>query len=833
MSVTFAGELQYSVRSLTKSPLFVSVAVLSLGLGIGANTAVFSLLDQALLRLLPVPDARRLVQLKEIGHHYGSNTGMNSLSYPIYKDFSEQNRVFSGMLCRHSLAFSVSSQGRNERVAGEFVSGTYFPVLGVRPAVGRLFTAADDQSRGGSPLAVLGYDYWQNRFGGDPSIIGKPILVNNHKLTIIGVAAKGFQGVERLFSIQIYVPVMMAAQLTDEEKPFENRRRRWVQVFARLKPGVTRAEAKASLQPVFHAILAMEVQQKEFAHASPYTREEFLKMSLDVMPGGAGQSEADEVLQAPLWAMMAMVGLVLLIACANVANLIIARSMSRQREIAVRLALGATRRRIVGQLLVEGTLLSLMGGVLGLALSIWIMHLLVGVAPHTDPPLVFATTPDSRVLLFNLAVSLGTALLFGLLPALQATRADVAPTLKDQAGAVAGGGQAAWRKVLVCVQVGLSLLLLIGAGLFVGTLKNLKALNPGFAVTNLLSFSVDPTLSGYNAARSKLFYQQLNQKLDALPGVRASSLAVVKLLSFDEWDSTITVEGYAAKPGEDMNPWVNYVSPGFFSTLRIPVYAGREFTDRDRLGAPKVAIVNEMFAKRYFGDRSPIGRRIGFGGDPGTKTDIEIVGVVRDTKYQTVHAKTPRQVFFPYLENDWASEMTAYVRTDAASAQMFPALRSVVHRLDPNLPVYALKTEESQLDDSLSVERLTASLASAFGLLATVLAAVGLYGVMAFLVTRRTREIGIRMALGARGGDVLWLVMREVLVIAAIGIAIGLPAALAVTRLVQTQLYGMSPSDPLTIALAILGILMIAALSGYVPARRASQIDPTIALRYE
>ena len=831
--MTFAGELRYSVRSLTKSPLFVSVAVLSLALGIGANTAVFSLLDQALLRLLPVQDAGQLVQLKEIGHHYGSNTGMNSLSYPIYKDFSERNQVFSGMLCRHISEFSVSFQGRNERAAGEIVSGTYFPVLGVRPAVGRLFTAADDQSRGGAPVAVLGYDYWQNHFAGDPSVIGKPILVNNHKLTIIGVAAKGFQGVERLVSIQIYVPVMMAGQLTDEEKPFDNRRRRWVQVFARLKPGVTRDEAKASLQPIFHSILAMEVQQKEFAHASPYTRDQFLKMSLDVMPGGAGQSAAGEFLQAPLWAMMAMVGLVLLIACANVANLIIARSMSRQREIAVRLALGASRTQIVRQLLVESTLLSLMGGALGLALSVWIMHLLIDVAPHIDPPVTFATTPDTRVLLFSLAVSLGTALLFGLLPALQATRADVAPTLKDQAGAVAGGGQAVWRKVLVCVQVGLSLLLLIWAGLFVGTLKNLKALNPGFQVTNLLSFSVDPTLSGYNTARSKLFYKELSQKLNALPRVRSSSLAVVKLLSFDEWDSTVTVEGYAAKPGEDMNPWVNYVSPGFFNTLRIPLYAGREFTERDQLGAPKVTIVNEMFAKHYFGDRNPIGHRIGMGGDPGTNTDIEIVGVVRDTKYITVHAKTPRQVFFPYMQNDWASEMTAYVRTDAGSGQMFPALRSVVHSLDSNLPVYSLKTEESQLDDSLSIERLTAGLASAFGLLATILAAIGLYGVMAFLVTRRTREIGIRMALGALEGDVLWIVMREVLMIAAIGIAIGLPAALAVTRLVQNQLYGMSPSDPATIAFAILGILAIAALSGYLPARRAAKIDPMIALRYE
>lgn len=831
--MTLAGELRYGFRSLAKSPVFASVAVLSLALGIGANTAVFSLLDQALLRYMPVQDPGRLVQLKERGDYYGSNTGFNALSYPIYQDFSQQNQVFSGMLCRYSTAFSVSFEGRNERTAGELVSGTYFPVLGIRPAIGRLFTPDEDRARAAAPFAVLGYTYWQTRFGGKPSVIGKQIIVNNHTLTIIGVAEKGFDGVERMFSAQVYVPVMMAGQLTDEDRPFENRRRRWVQVFARLKPGVTRGEAKASLAPIFHRILEMEVQQKEFAHASPYDRQQFLKMSLDLLPGGTGQNDVEQFIKAPLWAMMAMVGLVLLIACANVANLIIARSASRQKEIAVRLALGAGRSRIIRQLLIESALLSVAGALCGLLLAAWTMHLLAGVLPHTDPPLQLAAGPDLRVLAFNLALSLGTVLLFGLLPALQATRADVAPTLKDQAGAVAGGGQTSWRKVLVCAQVSLSLLLLIGAGLFVGTLKNLRGVSPGFEVTNLLSFSVNPTLSGYKAARAKLFYQQLNAKLASLPGARSSALAVVKLLSFDEWDSSIAVEGYNAKPGEDMSPWLNYVSPGFFDTLRIPLYAGRDFTDRDQLGRPKVAIVNEKFAKHYFGDRSPLGRHIGMGIDPGTKTDIEIIGVVRDTKYQTVHSQTPRQVFLPYLQSDWATEMTAYVRTEAGSSQMFPALRSAVHSLDANLPVYDMKTEEGQLDDSLSIERLTASLASVFGLLATILAAVGLYGVMAFLVTRRTREIGIRMALGALTGDVLWIVMREALLLVGVGILVGLPAALAVTRLVRAQLYGMSPSDPPTIALATLGIIGIAALSAYLPARRAIRVDPVRALRYE
>ena len=831
--MSFAAALRYAIRSLYKSPLFTLVAVFSLALGIGANTAVFTLLDQAILRFLPVQDPGSLAQLKEVGAYYGSNTGMNALSYPIYRDFLEQNQVFSGMFCSATKPFSLTFNGRNERAMGEVVSGTYFDVLGIRPALGRLFTAADDKTRDGAPYAVLGYDYWQNRFGGDTSVVGHEILVNNHKFNIVGVSARGYQGVAPLFSAQIYVPIMMAGQVTQENKPFDDRRRRWVQVFGRLKPGVSRSQAKASLQPIFHRILEMEVQQKEFARASAYTRAQFLRMTLDVMPGGGGQNITKQFLEAPLWAMMAMVGLVLLIACANVANLMIARATSRQKEIAIRISLGASRARIVRQLLLESALLSFGGGLLGLLISAVSMRLLMRIMPHIEPPLKFITVPDPRVLLFALIVCLGTALLFGLAPALQASRGDVAPTLKDQANAVSAGGNAGWRKLLVCFQVSLSLLLLIGAGLFVRTLQNLKNLSPGFEVSSLIAFDLDPTLSGYDADRAKLFYRGLTEKMRSTPGVRAAALSVVAPLNFDEWDSTVTVEGYASKPGEDMNPWVNYVSPDFFRTLKIPIFAGRDFLDRDIVGAPQVAIVNENFAHHYFGDRSPIGHRIGMGGDPGTKTDIEIIGVVRDIRYQTMRQAPPRQVFFPYLQNKWATGMTAYVRTDMDPNSMFNVLRGAVHQLDANLPMYQLRTEERQVNDSLAVERLAASLSTAFGILATVLAAIGLYGVMAFLVTRRTREIGIRMALGALSSNVVWMVLREVMVVVAVGIAIGLPCALAVTRLVRNQLFGMSPYDPSVICFSLLGIAVLAGLSGYLPARRASRVDPLIALRYE
>jgi predicted permease len=826
------GDVRYALRALAKSPVFTTVAVLSLALGIGANTAVYTLVDGVLLNLLPVKNPRELVQLNEVGHHYGSNTGMNALSYPIYEDFRDQNQVFSGVLCRFQIPISVSDAGRNERAQGELVSGGYFQVLGVGATRGRVFTAEDDRTRSGAPYAVLAYDYWQTRYGGDPGVVGREILVNDHKLTIVGVAQRGFEGVGRLFETQIYMPVMMAPQMIDWERPLDDRRRRWVQVFARLKPGVAISQAKAALAPIFHHVLELEVQQKEFAHASAYARGQFLKQTLDVMPGGTGQNEGREFLGPALLAMMALVGLVLLIACANVANLMIARSTARQKEIAVRLSLGASRGRLVRQLLIESLLLSLAGGAVGFALVPPTTHLLASAMPQMDPPVHFATSPNLSVLGFSLAVSLATALLFGLAPALQTTRPDLAATLKDQAAAVAGGAHARWRKMLAAAQVSLSLVLLIAAGLFVRSLANLKDLNPGFDVSQLLTFSVDPMRSGYKVPQAKAFYKQLTRELASVPGVHSAALCVVPPLSYDEWDSTVTVEGYAAKPGEDMNPWVNHVSPDFFATLKIPMLAGRDFTERDA-GTPKVAIVNQKFARHYFGDRPAVGRHIGMGGDPGTKTDIEIIGVVGDTRYQTMKQEPPRQVFFPYLQNEWAGQMTAYVRTGVPPPQMFPALRGVVRRLGPNLPVYLMKTEERQRDDSLAVELLAASLSGAFGALATVLAGIGLYGVMAFVVSRRTREIGIRMALGALTTDVVWLVMREVALLAGAGLVAGMAAALAVTRLLGSQLFGIHPNDPATVAMATAGIAAIAAVSGYIPARRATRVDPVTAIRWE
>jgi predicted permease len=830
-------DLSYAVRTFRKSPVFVTVAVLSLAFGIGANTAIFTLVDQVLLRLLPVKDPQQLVLLWGRGPHYGSNNGRYKLSYPMYEDFRDHNQVFSGMFCRWATSMNVSTEGKTERVDGELVSGTYFPVLGVGAALGRVFTPDDDKTPGGHPVAVISYRYWLSRFAASPDVIGKKILVNGYPLTIIGVSRAGFDGTDPGSSPQIRVPVMMKAQMDPVGSSFSYnftaRRGRWVNVFGRLRPGVTLEQAKAALQPFFHQMLEMEVQQKEFARAAPETRQRFLTMWIDLLPASKGDSELRRQFSSALLVLTAIVGLVLLIACANVANLLIARATARQKEIAVRLALGASRYRIVSQLLIESLTLAVAGGIAGLVLAVWMDEALISFLPTGDTPLTISTTPDWRILSFNLAVSLLTGIIFGLVPALQSTRSQLAGTLKDQVGSIAGGTSVGMRKALVAAQVTLSLLLLIGAGLFVRSLKNLKDLDPGFQTSNLLEFAVNPTMNGYKPERSLDFYRQLRENLDAVPGIESSALAVIPVLTGDEWDNSMAVEGFAHKPTETPDPHMQFISPDYFKTMNIPILVGRDFRMSDGRGAPKVCIVNEKFARRYFKEGNALGRHIGMGGDPGTKLDIEIVGVVRDTKYESMRDEIPLEVYQPYHQVEFVIGMVAYVRTARQPEQAFSSIRQVVNRLDPNLPVSDMKTLEKQQEESLITERLVATLSTGFGILATLLAAIGLYGVMAYMVAQRTREIGVRMALGAASADIVWLVMKEVLLLAGIGIAIGLSAAWGLTRFAKSQLYGIQPNDALTIALATTGIVLVAIFAGYIPARRAATVDPMRALRWE
>ena len=827
-------DLRYGVRSLLKSPLFAVVAVLSLALGIGANTAIFSLIDQLLLRMLPVKNPQELVLLSGEGQHYGGNNGDHRLSYPMYADIRDRNSVFSGMFCSSEMDVSANFGGRPERVVGEFVSGNYYRVLGVGAAIGRVLSVEDDLLQGGHPVAVLSYEYWQSRFGFDPGVVGRKVLINGYPFTVIGVSQAGFDGTDVGHAPQIRVPMMMRKQLVPlDYAGLNNRRMRWVSTYGRLKPGMSMESAQAGLQPLFHEIINMEVQQPPFAHASVHSKQGFLRMWMKLTPAAKGQSQLRRQFSKPLWVLMCVVGLVLLIACANVANLLIARATARQKEIAVRLALGAGRRRIMAQLLTESLVLSLTGGIAGLLLAIWIDRTLVGFLPSGQMPLTVSAVPDWRILLFNLAVSLATGVVFGLAPALQSTSPALATTLKDQAAAVVGGTSVRFRKALVVAQIALSVLLLVGAGLFIRSLRNLRDLDPGFRTANLLSFGIDPPLNGYPEARSLQIYRDLTDRLNALPGVQSASLAVMPVLDGDEWDQWVTVEGYTPKPADIPDPHMNFVSVGHFKTLGVPILAGRDFEPRDDRGAPSVCIVNEKFAKHYFGNTYAVGRHIGMGGNPGTKTPITIVGVVRDTKYEGMRQEMPEEVFQPYRQMEFVLGMSAYVRTEGDPDRLFAAVRETVRAVDPNLPIVDMRTVERQMDMSLATDRLVASLSAAFALLATLLAGVGLYGVMAYTVAWRTREIGIRMALGAFTGDVLWMVMREVLLLLAAGMLIGLPSAWALSRLVETQLYGLTPNDPASIFAAAVGIALVAAAAGYLPAWRAARIDPMEALRWE
>ncbi len=838
-------DLRFAIRGFLRAPLFTTVAIVSLAFGIGANAAIFSLLDQILLRLLPVKNAQELVEFHMQGDHYGSNWGMNAISYPMYRDFRDHNQVFSGMFCRFPIDASLGFGGRTERVDAELVSGNYFRVLGVEPALGRTFTSKDDLFEGAHPLAVLSYSYWQNRFGANPNVIGKTIIVNAHALTIIGVAHERFNGMEGGRIEKLFIPIKMAPQVLPNWRRMEDRRSRWVNAYGRLKPGVTRQQAQASLQPFMHSMLEMEVKLAAFANASNRTRQRFVKCWMELLPGGQGRSYIRQQLTTPLWLLLGITAMVLLLACANLANLLLARATARSKEIAIRLSIGAGRSVIIRQLLIESVLLSTLGAIAGLALAYAADRFLLATYFNSSDSGITAV-PDARVLIFTFCLMLITSILFGLVPALQSSRADVADTLKSQAGSVLGGGQVGLRKGLVAAQVALSLLLLIGAGLFVRTLSNLRELGPGFPPERLVGFELDPTLNGYDTMRTKILYQQLMDSFSSIPGVRSVGYASMRILEDNEWDSSMTVEGYSAKVGEKAQPFMNAISPNYFATLGVPIMSGRDFTvndnrtvkhtdasdDPDNL-VPTTVIINEAFARKYFAKRDPIGLHVGFGADPNTRTDMQVVGVVKDIKYENLREAMRPQAFCPYNAFIVPQGVTFYVRTVADPKPLVGMVRQRVAALDPNLAVYQVRTTEEQIGQSLRNERLVASLSTLFGALATLLAIIGLYGVMAYTVARRTREIGIRMALGAIQGNVIGMVMKEVLVLVAIGVLVGLPAAIGLSSLVRSQLYGLPPHDPITLAVATCSLLLVACLAGFIPALRASQINPTRALRYE
>jgi predicted permease len=756
-------------------------------------------------------------------------------SYPIYQDFQQKAKPFAEVLCRRLVPTSITVDEHTERVDAEMVSGNYFSMLGVTPALGRVFNSQeDDRVYQGHPVVVLGYDYWRSRFVGDPKIIGKKILVNNYPMTIVGVSAQGFAGLDPARSPQIRVPILMKPVMLPDWTwlSMDDRRSRWVQVFARLNPGFTVVSAQPPMQVLFRQIREYETTLAAARTWSAYNREQFLRGTLQLEKAATGYSNLRNNFSTALIVLMCMVGLVLLIACANVANLLIARAFARQKEIAIRLSMGASRGQLVRQMLVESLVLSGAGGAAGIGLALALTRALLALVPSEGNPLLIRPEPDLRILLFTLGLTFLTGLIFGLAPALRASRPDLWSTLKDTVGSIAGrGGSLFMRKGLVSAQVALSFLLLFGAGLFVQSLRNLKAADTGFRdIDNLVTFQLAPALNGYDAPRVAHFYQELLDRIRAIPGVKSAALLSVPLLHGWEWDSSTSVEGHQAQDGEDMQAFMNSTTPGYFATMGIPILEGRDFDLRDIKDDAKVAIVNRRFAQHYFGDKSAVGRHLGRGNAPGTKLDIEIVGVVADTLYEGPREGVRKQVFVP----NWGKNSVAfYVRTTMGSASAYGALRNEVRNLDASMPVYEMKTLGAQLDQIVLTERLIALLSAGFGALATLLAVVGLYGVMAFVVAQRTKEMGVRIALGAQRGLVIWLVMKEVLLLLSIGLAIGIPAAIGLGRFVANQLYGVKASDPGIASGAMIALIAAASAAGLIPAHRASRIDPMVALRYD
>jgi predicted permease len=828
-------DVRFALRTLAGSPGFAAVAVATLALGIGANTAIFSLMDQVLLRLLPVHQPERLVVLDAPGEFSGSthsrNVTITEISHPLFVELRDKLDVFDGVLAQYATPVHLSEGAQTEEAAGVLVSGTFFDVLGVRPAAGRLFTNDDDRTPGGHPLVVLDHGFWTRRFAADPAVVGRTVRVNGQPMSVIGVAAAHFQGIGVGDPVDLYVPLMMQAQVIPTwARGIGDWRVRWLTTMARLRDGVTVEQATAAVNVLYSQLLVEDLAR--LGTRSERFRTAFLRKKISLLPGGRGTSPFRDQARTPLLMLMGMVGLVLLIACANVANLLLARASARQKEIGLRLALGASRGRLVRQLLVECGLLAVLGGAGGLAVATWAGGLLVRALPFEEAPRLLPTEPDLRVALFALALSLLTALLFGLVPALQSTRLDLAPTLKAESSAVMGGSAPfRFRKGLVVAQVALSLLLLIGAGLFTRSLLNLRNLNPGFQSQGLLTFTVDPSLNGYDPARRLGLFGQIRDEVAAEPGVHSVSLAEVALMTDSNYSSTVKVDGYEAKDGENMNPNFNAVAPGFFDTLGMTLVAGRDFTDADGPDAPRVAVVNETFVRYFYGDQDPLGRVFRKGRND--EEEITIVGVVRDGKAATLREKPIRFVYMPYRQQKDVGGMTFYARAAVPPESLGPRMRAIVARVDGTLPVVDLKTMATQIRESLFVERLVASLSAAFGVLATLLAALGLYGVMSYAVARRTREIGIRVALGADRPTVLGMVLKEVAVLALVGVCLGLPSGYGLGRYVESQLFGLTARDPLTFVLATAVLLLTALLAGYVPAARATRVPPMVALRYQ
>lgn len=837
----FLQDVRFALRQLTKSPAFSITAIVTLALGIGANTAIYSLLDQVMLRSLPVQAPEQLVRLNATGSDRGrtsayGGTEKDFFSYPLYRDIRDKNTVFSGVLATDQVQVGVQWHNQPELVNGELVSGNYFDVLGVKPAMGRLFVQSDDQVQEQNPVVVLSFGYWQRRFGSDPRVVNDTILINSHPFTMIGVAPPNFRSIVVGQAPDVFAPMMMKPQITPGWNDLDNRRSRWLNIFGRLKPGETVEQAQVGLAPLWHSI--REDELKEMPNATPKFRQGFLdKSHLDLIPSPTGFSPVRDQIGTPLLIVMGMVSLVVLIACVNVAGLLLVRAVGRAREMSVRYALGASRVRVLQQLLIEGIVLGLAGGAIGVALAPAITQLLLNKL-FTDSvgQIPFSSGLDARILLFNFGVSVAVGLLFSLAPALQFWRPNLVQALKEQL-TTSSGGQLRLRRGSVAVQMGLSLLLLFGAGLFVRTLHNLKNVDVGFATDHLVTFGIDPGLAGYRLDQNPQLYKRIIDTLAALPGVRSAAATSDPELAGNDERSSIGIPGYTPGENERMNVEWAEISPGYFETMKIPFLGGRDITDQDSGTTAKVAIVNEALARRYFGDaQHAIGHNFARGGAPEDKPEFQIIGVVKSAKHGNLRSEIQPSVYVPYTQADpkrGVIGMQFYVRTWQPPDQAMNNIRSAMQNLDSKLVVESLQTMDTQIDADLTNESIIAFLAVSFGILASFLSAIGLYGVLAFSITQRTREIGIRMALGASRSSVVSMIMREVLWLVGVGIAVAVPTAILLGRYLGSQLYGVSHTDPVTMVLVVVLVSLVALIAAAIPARRAAGVNPTKALRYE
>ena len=810
-------DISYAIRGLLKRPGFVAIAVITLALGIGANTAIFSLVNAVLLRSLPVERPGEVVSVAM----RGKDDSMSAWSFPNYRDFRDRNDVLSGLLVYRFVPLSLSRGGANERIWGFEVSGNYFDVLGVKAIKGRTFLPEEDKTPLSHPVAVLSYNAWQRRFGGDAEIVGKDVLLNDHQFRVIGVAPEGFKGTEMVYTPEIWLPAAMMEWVEPGAKWLEDRNTKNFFANGRLKPGVDQRQAEASLN-----LLALQLA-KEY----PDTNE---GQSVKIVPAGFLIPELRGAVVSFTWVLMGAVGLVLLVTCTNLAGLMLARATDRKREIAIRLAMGANRLRLIRQLLTESVLLSVVGGVAGVLLAFWMIEALLAFKPPIDFPLAFDVAVDWRVLLFSLAVSLLAGAVFGLAPALQATRPALSQSLRETS-AQGGAARTRLRSVLVVAQIAISLVVLIAAGLVVRTLQQLQTMSPGFDSQNGLTMSFDLGLQGYDEDHGQQFYRQLTERVKTLPGVKSATVSSYIPLSLNYNSRNIFVEGQPAERGENVPLSMNAsAGPGYFQTMGTPLVHGREFTDQDQEKSELVAVVNETFVHKLLPHLSSsaeaIGKRVSFGSASGPY--MRIVGVARDGKYFNI-TEEPRSFIWAPMTQDYQSTGILTVRTEGTPEALLGAVRKEVQALDPNLPLFDVKTLTEHMRLALFAPKIAAMVLGVFGLVALLLSAIGIYGITSYTVAQRTHEIGIRLALGAQLSDVLKLVLSHGLKLTIIGAALGLIGAFVVTRAITSVLYGVSPTDPLTFGL-VAGLLVgVALLACYVPSRRATKVDPLVALRNE